>query len=106
MEWARHMRRLNEKRTWSGRAGYIRLKALYNNPYSIHAACGSAYLRVHNIEEFKSAAWDILQSAAEKKYYYYCIGTVYYHYFSARVVYRGRIDEGVRFTKCQRVEGV
>jgi len=51
MEWARHMRRLNEKRTWSGRAGYIHLKALYNNPYTIHAARGGAYLRVHNIEK-------------------------------------------------------
>jgi len=48
------MRRLNEKRTWSGRVGYIRLKALYYNPQcSIHAACGSAYLREHNIEKIQ-----------------------------------------------------
>jgi len=93
------MRRLNEKRTWSGRAGYIRLKALYNNPQcSIHGAGGSAYLRVHNIEKYKSAAGAILQSAGETKYYhyyyYYYIDKIYYHYFSAR-----GIDEGVRNVK-------
>jgi len=40
----------------------IRLKALYNNPRSVHAGCGGggAYLRAHNIEKFKSAVGDIL----------------------------------------------
>jgi len=90
------MRRLNEKRTWSGRAGYIHLKALYNNPYySIHAACGGAYLRVHNIENIRAPSGRLVQSAGETKYYYYYMGTMYYHYFSALLVYRGRIDEGV-----------